>query len=102
MWGKLYLPSEWSRGQWVEQTTNGGYIICGTTRPGDGDDKVTLVRTSSNGDTVWTGTLSADYGYCVRQTADGGYVIAGTSDDELFVTKLAPERRGKTSSKQHH
>ena len=92
VWGKLYLPSEWSRGQWVEQTTDGGYVVCGTTRPGDGDDKVTLVRTSSNGDTVWTGTLSADYGYCVRQTTDGGFVVTGTSGG-LFVTKLAPDRR---------
>ena len=92
VWGKLYLPSEWSRGQWVEQTKDGGYIICGTTRPGNGDDKVTLVRTSSNGTQIWADTLSADYGYCVRQTTDGGFVVAGTSGG-LFVAKLAPDRK---------
>jgi hypothetical protein len=92
VWTHSYMPSEWSRGQWVEQTADGGYIICGTTRPGNGDDKVTLVRTSSNGTQMWTDTLSADYGYCVRQTSDGGYVVAGTSGG-LFVTKLAAESR---------
>jgi hypothetical protein len=91
VWMRTYLPTEWSRGQWVEQTTDGGYITCGTTRPGDGDDKVTLVRTSSNGTQMWADTLSADYGYCVRQTTDGGFVVTGTSDG-LFVTKLAPDR----------
>jgi len=91
VWKRSYVPSEWSRGHWVEQTTDGGYIICGTTRPGNGDDKVTLVRTSSNGTQMWTDTLSADYGYCVRQTTDGGFIVAGTSGG-LFVTKLAPER----------
>jgi hypothetical protein len=90
VWGKLYSPSEWSRGQWVEQTTNGGYIICGTTRPGNGDDKLTLVRTSSNGDTVWTDTPFYGDGYCVRQTADEGYVVTGESGG-LFVTKFAAE-----------
>jgi len=92
VWMRTYLPSEWSRGQWVEQTTNGGYIICGTTRTGDEGDKVTLVRTSSNGTQIWADTLSADYGYCVRQTTDGGFVVTGTSGG-LFVTKLAPDRR---------
>jgi hypothetical protein len=90
VWTHTYVPSEWSRGQWVEQTTDGGYIICGTTRPGNGDDKVTLVRTSSNGTQMWTDTLFDGFGYCVRQTSDGGYVVTGLG---LFVTKLAAETR---------
>jgi len=90
LWMGTYAPSECSRGQWVEQTADGGYIICGTTRPDDGGDKVTLVRTSSDGTQMWTDTLFAGYGYCVRPTTDGGFVVAGTSGG-LFVTKLAPE-----------
>jgi hypothetical protein len=88
-----YLPSECSRGQWVEQTTDGGYIISGTTRPVSGDfDKVTVVRTQPGGSQDWTLTLSYGFGYCVRRTSDGGYVITGMSGG-LFVTKLAAETR---------
>lgn len=102
VWARTYLPSYWSRGQWVEQTTDGGYIVCGTTRPGDGDDKVTLVRTSSNGTQMWTDTLFSGEAACVRQTTDGGYVVCGSRYDPksglwgtsyLFVSKLAPDRK---------
>ena len=88
---QTYMPTECSRGHWVEQTSDGGYIIVGTTRPDSADfDKVTLVRTQPDGTLVWTDTLFTGYGYSVRQTADGGYVVTGESGG-LFVTKFAPE-----------
>ena len=95
VWMRTYMPSEASRAHWIEQTSDGGYIIAGTTRPSyEEGDKVTLVRTSSNGTLMWTDTLSGGLlGYCVRQTADGGYVVTGVGDENLFVTKLATETR---------
>ncbi len=92
VWMRTYAPSECSRGQWVEQTVDGGYVIAGTTRPSGDFDKVLLVRTQSDGTLKWTDTLFTGYGYSVRQTADGGYVVTGMSGG-LFVTKLAPDRR---------
>ena len=92
VWTRTYIPSEWSRGQWVEQTTDGGYIVCGTTKPGNGDDKVTLVKTRPDGTPEWTHTSLGRLGYCVRQTTDGGYIVTGAAGLGLFVTKLAPDR----------
>jgi hypothetical protein len=93
VWMRTYVPTECSRGQWVEQTTDGGYIIAGTARPNSGDfDKVVMVRIESDGTLAWTDTLSYGSGYSVRQTTDGGYVITGTSG-RLFVTKLGAETR---------
>ncbi|HTW93070.1 MAG TPA: hypothetical protein VMH22_15375 [bacterium] len=95
VWADTFMPSEVSRGHCIEQTSDGGYIIAGTTRPSyKAGDIATLVRTSSNGTQIWTDTLSGSYsGHCIRQTADGGYVVTGMRHDNLYVTKLAPERR---------
>jgi hypothetical protein len=102
VWARTYMPSEASRGHWIEQTSDGGYIIAGTARPDSGDDKVTLTRTQSDGTAKWTDTLFAGDGYSVRQTADGGFIVCGIYYDPtagpegmeyLFVAKLAPDRR---------
>ena len=40
-----------------------------------------LVKTDSQGDTIWTktyGSLLNDYGLSVQQTNDGGYIMTGT------------------------
>jgi len=81
LWTKLYGGTGDDEGASVRQTTDGGYIIAGTTSSfGAGDDNVYLIKTNASGDTLWTRTYGGkdeDFGYSVRQTSDGGYVIAG-------------------------
>jgi|GEM_PF-485074 len=62
-------------GHFVQQTSDGGYIITGES---NGD--LLLAKTDSLGDTTWTRTYGAeglDCGYCVHETADGGYIVSG-------------------------
>jgi hypothetical protein len=67
----------------VQQTTDGGYIVCGITgywSRNDGD--VWLVKTDANGNKLWDkkfGGWGSNQGYSVQQTADGGYILCGTT-----------------------
>jgi len=67
-----------------QQTSDGGYVIAGyTTCYGAGGYDVYLIKTDSNGDTLWTNTYGgsgADQGWSVQQTTDGGYIVAGFTE----------------------
>jgi hypothetical protein len=84
LWTKTYGEARRDRGYSVRQTTDGGYIIAGSTRSfGAGAADVWLLRTNVSGDTLWTrtyGGTSYYAGYAVQQTSDGGYIISGYAD----------------------
>ena len=81
VWDKTFGGTSDDAGWSVRQTTDGGYIIAGSTSSyGAGEWDVWLIRTDSDGDRVWDKTFggtSVDDGISVQQTSDGGYVIAG-------------------------
>jgi hypothetical protein len=80
-WEKTYGGSDWDFGYCVEQTTDGGYILCGSTYSyGAGNLDYYLIKTNASGDTTWTKTYggsSDDEAKSVIQSIDGGYVITG-------------------------
>lgn len=74
----------------IQQTTDGGYIVLGTSRSDDGDvsnnqgfQDYWVVKLTELGTIEWQYTYGGsgfDYAESVRQTIDGGYILAGTSD----------------------
>jgi hypothetical protein len=80
-WTRTYGGSQPEHGHSVLQTTDSGYVICGTTLSfGTGAADIWMIRTDANGDTLWTRTFggdSADLGHSVSQTADRGFILCG-------------------------
>ena len=80
-WVKMFGGGYYDYGSAVQETADGGFVICGATGSYSvGEYDVWLVKTDSSGNTSWTktyGDSAMDYGNAVQQTEDGGYIIAG-------------------------
>jgi len=80
-WAKTYggTNNDWAYS--VQQTSEGGYIVAGTTRSfGVGSYNIFFIKTDANGNIIWAktyGGTGGDEAYSVQQTSDGGYILAG-------------------------
>ena len=84
LWTNTFGGAGTERSHSVQQTADGGYILAGDTRSyGSGDYDIWLVKTDSDGGSIWARTFGGaeeDCGCSVRQTGDGGYIVAGYTE----------------------
>jgi hypothetical protein len=80
-WAKTYGGTYSDYASSVQQTSDGGYIVAGTTRSfGAYWYNIFLIKTDANGNVQWAktyGETDGDEAYYARQTSDGGYIVAG-------------------------
>lgn len=85
LWAQLYLPDDWvySMGYFIDRTEDGGFIISGLVRDTTFENEKTacwILRTDSEGDTLWTFIQGGDnwgdldQGRCVRETIAEEYI----------------------------
>ena len=84
-WQRRVGPGSFAEGRSVRQTSDGGYILTGSTGF-IGKSSALVVKLSASGALQWQRTLGAGYlvdGESVSQTADGGYIVSGTDALEV-------------------
>ncbi|TET45510.1 T9SS type A sorting domain-containing protein [candidate division TA06 bacterium] len=84
-WIRTFGGDSLDEGYCVRQTSDGGYIVVGTSARTESHDKgdVWLLRLDAFGNELWSqtyGDSGRDWGYWVEQTEDGGYIIAGMNE----------------------
>jgi hypothetical protein len=67
LWDRTFGGRDEDEGRSVQQTSDGGYILVGST----------LIRTDANGNKLWERYFS---GNSVQQTRDGGFILVGGTE----------------------
>ena len=84
LWTKTFGGELDDWGSAVQQTLDGGYIIIGSTESyGSGNFDYYLIKTDTDGNTMWTKTFGGtnwDYGSWIELTSDNGFIMTGHSN----------------------
>ncbi len=88
-WEKSFGGTEGDAAQSVQQTSDGGFIIAGSSASKNGDvshnhgqNDYWVVKLNNEGNIDWENSFGGtkdDVAYSVKQTSDGGYIVAGTT-----------------------
>ncbi|MHA2610064.1 MAG: InlB B-repeat-containing protein [bacterium JZ-2024 1] len=98
VWARTYGGAYWDTAEFIQQTSDGGYIVAGDTNTfSAGDDEIWVLKLDANGNILWQktyGTARLDEVESIQQTSDGGYIVAGRTFsfaaglDDIWVLKL--------------
>ncbi len=93
-WQKTFGGSDWDYAYEIQQTTDGGYVLVGTTYSFGG---AWVIKLDSLGSIQWQKTYGGwdGNGHSIKQTQDGDYVVTGTFyqsgvGDDIWLLKLDP------------
>ncbi|HOK21331.1 MAG TPA: hypothetical protein PLO66_01410 [Bacteroidales bacterium] len=93
LWQKCLGGTNWDKAYSIQQTSDGGFIVAGSTESNDGDVSgnhvsydAWVVKLNSSGDIEWQKCLGGtnwDYAYSMQQTSDNGFIVVcyTNSDD---------------------
>ncbi|MBT9144979.1 MAG: hypothetical protein DDT42_00840 [candidate division WS2 bacterium] len=103
LWEKTFGGKSSVNAYSIQQTTDGGYIVAGsTTSSSTGMADVYILRLDANGILLWEKTYGrldwAETAYSIQQTTDGGYILVGCAegrfefpldrDVDIYILKL--------------
>ncbi len=98
IWQKTYGGTGFDGAQYIQQTSDGGYIAVGWTDSfGSGGYDGYLLKLDGSGNLKWQKTFGGnqdDWFNCVRQTSDDGYIAVGWTYSygqglaDVYVVKL--------------
>ncbi len=98
LWTQTYGGSAADRTFTVQQTSDGGFIIAGTTESlGAGGRDAYVVKTDANGTLEWEksfGDVGDDVTHSIDHTQDGGYLLMGYTNSfgarnyDIYLIKL--------------
>jgi hypothetical protein len=92
-WNKTYEFDNSTIGNSVEQTNDGGYIICGFLISSNQQSScILVVKTDENGNEQWHKTyefMDNNRAYSIQQTNDYGYIIGGHTSSSLGLNSNA-------------
>jgi hypothetical protein len=104
LWTRAYFPylTNTTYAYSAQQTSDSGYVLAGwNIDSNSGLCYFYLVKTDSQGDSLWTRTYLGAYlswGESVKQTPDGGYVVVGFTqlpeynyENRMFILKTTAE-----------
>jgi hypothetical protein len=92
LWRKNYGGIQHEGGGYINTTSDGGFILCGSTYTyTNGDSDCLIYRLNAAGQKLWRrnyGGVNSDYGTVARETADGGFILAGYSNTYSTMSAL--------------
>lgn len=93
-WSKVYGGTIEQNGYSIEQTTDGGYILCGWTTSFTGG--IYVIRLDGSGNILWTKIYGGYYdaGYHIEQTTDGGFIITGDNFNSADISLIKTDSTG--------
>ena len=79
-WYHRYFLDGWDGGNWVEQTTDGGYVVAG-----EQDHDIYVMKTNPQGQINWQYFSGGQEAYCVQVNEDNTYMVSANMGDHHLI-----------------